>query len=367
MPIYDDGAQEPVSPPFGSGAQEPVNPFPSPTSTGTNTNGILPPTAPQGTANPAGGFDWSQFLSGLGGQGLSLASLIPALATAFQQYDNAGQYGDLGREAAAMASPVSLEERRRQQDRLNQYYDDPTAFLEGNPEYMANMRLGSAQLARKNNARGLGGSGAATQDQLRFLTDLSSRYVGQERKDLMHMGGYQFDPGNAASMLMRGGEAEIKAKNAALAALLYPFGPGAAGNPNGGGGPNGGGNPIQDLIRRLTGGGRTNPNNMNGGLGNAVNSLSGLFGIANGFGPGLAETYGNTAHEGWNYMPEGWADRLLGTVGGNQGGPNLEDLYGDVGGGNWDFNNINWDTFNFDNFWANGGDTSWIYGSSWGE
>jgi hypothetical protein len=60
----------------------------------------------------------------------------------------------------------------------------------------------------------------------------------------MNAGGFQFDPANAARFLMEGGKLGLDSENAALAALLYPFGNRAGTNPGGGpnnpnGGPNG--------------------------------------------------------------------------------------------------------------------------------
>lgn len=65
------------------------------------------------------------------------------------------------------------------------------------------------------------------------------------------MGGFQFDPANAARMLMEGGKLGLDADKAALAAALYPLGRGGGGQGPGGGGTD----PIGSILRMITGGG----------------------------------------------------------------------------------------------------------------
>lgn len=202
-------------------------------------------TQPQG-----GGFNLSDFLQGLFGSS-GLTGLLTGGLTGLQMHNQADKYFDLGREAAGMASPVSPETRAYYQDRLRRMQEDPAAYLESNPEFMASKKLGLDALFAKNNARGLGGSGAATTDQLQYLSDLSSRFLSQERKDLMHAGGFQFDPANASRYLMEGGKLGLDADKAALAAALYPLGRGGGGQGPGGGGSD----PIGSILRMITGGG----------------------------------------------------------------------------------------------------------------
>lgn len=270
----DDAYGNPVEPPVNFLPYSPDTPEPTPTPG-------APVPGPSGGASTSGGSSippWlQQILSGVtgggGASGLPWASILPAMAAAWQQYQNAGRYEDLGREASGMASPVSTETRRGYQDRLRQLYENPTAFLEGSPEFRASRELGQGALFARNNARGLGSSGAASDDQMRFLSNLGAQHINQERDDLMTMGGFQFDPANSARMLMEGGRQGIEARNSALAALLYPFGAAAGGQgggsqrggsgsptrpPGTGGGPGGGGggfnmNPQQvaGLAQRL--------------------------------------------------------------------------------------------------------------------
>lgn len=222
---------------------------------------------------------------GVASGNLGAASVIPSLATAFQQYNNAGRYEDIGREASQMASPVSLDTRRHYQDRLAQLYKDPAAFLQGNPEFMANMRLGEGALAAQNSARGHVYDGKASTDQLRFLSDLSSRYINQERDDLMNMGGFQFNPAHGAEMLMRGSENRIRSEGDALQAAMAPLGlqtlqnrlGGGLGNLGGGGG-SGGFSLPQGLLSMLSRLPASEAASLFNQLGQIPGGLAGLFG-----------------------------------------------------------------------------------------
>jgi hypothetical protein len=203
-----------------------------------------------------GGFDLSQFLQGLfgggGGMPLGLSSLLPAILSGAHGLYNSGKYMENAERASKMASPVDQATRQRYQDRLNMLYTDPTAFLEGNPEFMANRKMGTAALNARNASRGNIGDGRATQDELTFLSDLGSRYINQERDDLMNMGGFQFNPAAGAEMLMRGGDQEIAARTAALGALAYPFGagqgPGRGPGVGGSGAPGGAGQQVGQFL-----------------------------------------------------------------------------------------------------------------------
>lgn len=237
MPAYNPNGYDPADYQVTT-FEQPVNPV-----TGAN----LPTAQPAQPNAPAGGggspFDFlTNLLGGGGNTPLGLSSFLPAILSGAHGLYNSGQYMDNAREAARMASPVSQETREGYQRRLEQLYTDPTAFLEGNPEFNATRKLGMGAINAKNAARGNIMDGTASADELTFLSDLGSRFLSQERKDLMHMGGFQFDPANAASMLMKGGQQEIDARSNALAALLYPFGAGQGP----GRGPTGSQHPAQN-------------------------------------------------------------------------------------------------------------------------
>lgn len=226
MPLYSPTGYDPADGPLNN-MPNPINPpqqnaplFPV-----NDDDGNPMPNIPTGDSNTGGMPDWlRQLLSGGGNTALGLSSLLPSLISGAHGLYNADKYGDVAKDAANRASPVDLATRQRYQGRLDQLYTDPTAFLEGNPEFMANKKLGTGALNARNASRGNIGDGRATQDELTFISDLGSRYINQERDDLMNMGGFQFDPANGANMLMKGNDQEIQARTAALAALAYPFG-----------------------------------------------------------------------------------------------------------------------------------------------
>lgn len=264
--------------------------------------------------------DWSSILQGILGGARDIASIAGPWYAAERASDNmqsqAGKYRELGQQAASMASPVSNERRGQWDQRLSQLYEDPQGFLEGNPEYKANLSLGTGELAAQNAARGHNLGGKATTDQLKFLTELSSKYIGKERDDLMNMAGYQFDPANSARYLMEGGKLSQEAEIAALAARLAPLGMLGRGNPGGGpsGSDGGGGSPF-DLLQRLLGGsGGKNPSGITPAnassllrmLGSGASSLSGLWSDFNGSLVGLDETNGGVGQGDWTSWFSGY-------------------------------------------------------------
>lgn len=229
--------------------------------------------------------DWSSILQGILGGARDIAGVAGPWYAANRSADNmehqAGAYRQLGIDAANRASPISNERRGQWDQRLSQLYENPQAFLEGNPEYKANLSLGTGELAAQNAARGHNLGGKATTDQLKFLTELSSKYIGKERDDLMSMAGYQFDPANSARYLMEGGQLAQQAEIAALAARLAPLGMLGRGNPGGGppGSDGGGGSPFS-FLQRLLGGAGGGGGGGGGGLGGGSSPLD-LISILN--------------------------------------------------------------------------------------
>ena len=217
---------------------EPAGPNPGfdPGYTGTpipdQPNDPIYPTS-TGGGGGGGGFQMPAWLHQLMGGSGGMSNFLPALASALSQWRDAKQYRQVGREASAMASPVDTETRKRYQQRMEEFYTDPTGFLERNPQFMATKKLGLNALNARNASRGhFGGDGKATTDELEYISTLGSRFLDQEQKNLMNMGGFQFDPANGAKMLMEGTKQEIDARNGALRAMGY----GVGGGPGGGGG-----------------------------------------------------------------------------------------------------------------------------------
>jgi hypothetical protein len=348
------------------------------------------------TTNTGGG--WGDFLSSIF-RGASPfirygAGQYASGRAADEMNEQAGRYEQLGERAAGMASPVSNARRGEWDARLSQLYEDPAAFLEKNPEYQANMKLGLGKILAENSARGHNLGGKATTDQLEFLSDLSSRYVGKERDDLMAMAGYQFNPASAAQMLMEGGRQAGDARAQALAARLYPLGMlSGEGGSGGGGGPGGGssgsGNILSQIARMLGGnqsggGGSFNPQSMLQAisrlplgslppglfesLGQIPGGVEGLFGGMNPdqlrslFGPGYESfvTQNVPGFADGSYNPSVFGPGLS-TGFGQFGGPfaplgeggftNPFEGFGDfgLGDGSWD-----WSQVFGDDFWTTG-------------
>lgn len=164
------------------------------------------------------------------------AAFVPAMATAVQQWKNADTYDQLGREAADRSDPFG-KYRGYYGDRLRSLYDDPSQ-IENTPGYKFAMNQTMNNTAAKLASQGFLGSSQMQNALAAQSSGLAQQTFNQERNALMQMAGAQFDPANAGRMLMEGGQLAVNARNGALAAMFYPFGPGAG---NGAGGNGGGG------------------------------------------------------------------------------------------------------------------------------
>jgi hypothetical protein len=336
------------------------------------------------TTNTGGG--WGDFLSSL------FSGASPFMRYGAAQYasgraademnEQAGRYEQLGERAAGMASPVSNARRGEWDARLSQLYEDPASFLEKNPEYQANMKLGLGKILAENSARGHNLGGKATTDQLEFLSDLSSRYVGKERDDLMAMAGYQFNPASAAQMLMEGGRQAGDARAQALAARLYPLGMlSGEGGPSGGGGLGGGGGNILSQIARMIGGNQGGGSGSGGSfspqsmlqaisrlplsslppglfesLGQIPGGVEGLFG---GMNPEQLRTVFGNGYE--DYVTQNVPGFANGSYNPSVFGPGMNTGFGQFGSpfagfGNFGLGDGNWDWSQVfgDDFWTTG-------------
>jgi len=180
---------------------------PAPTDTSASTSSGLP--------------DWVTNLFGTGANGLNMAGLGAAgLATAAQQYHNAGAYQDTANQAAALANPFG--DRTMYKDKLAQSYNDPNAFL-NDPGHQAILQRGMQNVAGQDAMRGYLGSGNMMKDLGSYQTQSDYTFLDQERQRLANLAGAQFDPQNAASDIMKGGDQKIQSQNAALQDLLMPF------------------------------------------------------------------------------------------------------------------------------------------------
>jgi hypothetical protein len=180
-----------------------------------------PIVTPQDTPSGNGGFNFEDFMkqwmtNGNGGS----SGFIPSMLQAMQQYNNAGKYTDLGREAAGVANPFG--DRSFYRDRLRQSYDDPSTIL-NDPGHQMQIKRGLDSVASNNAMKGYLGSGNMAIDLSKFASDSDATYLDAERKQLGHLAGADFDPANAGRFIMDGGKLSVESQNKALDALFTQF------------------------------------------------------------------------------------------------------------------------------------------------
>lgn len=229
---------------------------------GQQGNGPPPQTMDVGELGGGGGADFAGWLSQLGngasnflqGSGGRWGSLIPALATAYTQWQDAGKYGETAKEASKMASPFS-KYRGYYGDRLQRLYEDPTE-IENTPGYKFALQQGMDATARNNASKGYMGSGKMTTDLMEYGQGLASQTWNTEADRLSRLAGAQFNDADGARILMQGNDQEINARNGALAAMMYPFGMNS-GSEQGNGRPGQGQGRVspEQAIQRLAQGG----------------------------------------------------------------------------------------------------------------
>ena len=189
------------------------------------------------------------------------ASFLPAMGMAAQQFYNAGQYRDLGNQAADRADPFGPS-RAGYIARLNHLYEDPSSIAD-TPGYKFALDQALDATQGRLASMGFGGTGTMADALSTQASGLAQQTFNNERNALMQMSGVQFDPANAASMQMKGGELALDAQSNALGAMMYPFGPGAGGttiNNNGGpGGKNNGGSNLQSRLSQAVSSGLIKP------------------------------------------------------------------------------------------------------------
>lgn len=171
-------------------------------------------------------------------------AVLPFLATAAKQWDSAEKYRQLGNQAADRADPFG-QYRRGYGDRLQSLYDDPSQ-IENTPGYKfaLNQALDSTQSRLR--ASGQLGSSQMQNALVNQASGMAQQTWNTEADRLARLAGAQFDPANAARMQMEGGKLEQQAQSDALASAMFPFIGDASGNGmrQGGGGSGGAGGPM---------------------------------------------------------------------------------------------------------------------------
>jgi hypothetical protein len=169
---------------------------------------------------------------------------------AAQQFHNAGKYQDLGQAAANRADPFG-QYRQYYGDKLRSLYDDPSQ-IENTPGYKFALNQGLDATQSRLASQGFLGSSQMQDALVKQASGLAQQTYNTEADRLSKLAGSQFDPANAGSFLMKGGELGMQAQSNALGAMFYPFGPGAGGtnvSVNGGGGSNGSGGGTSTAAR----------------------------------------------------------------------------------------------------------------------
>jgi len=205
-------------------------------------DGSSSPSLAQQFPGSSGGFDISKYLpQSLGGTGTPNQSLlIPAWATALQQYNNAGKYTGMAEKYAGQLDPFGSQ-RGQYQQQLAQLMADPSSISKM-PSYQAALQLGLGALNRGNMTK----SGTVTNaDDIQYASQLGSQTYNNMVSQLSNLSGAQFGPGAAAAILQTGMQGNIQSQNAALQDMFYPFGPSMGGTTvNNTSGGQGGGSPV---------------------------------------------------------------------------------------------------------------------------
>ncbi len=200
-------------------------------------------TAAKTIAGGTGGGSGSGGSSALGTTNLSM--LLPALATAYQQYHNAGQYTDQAEKYAGTLNPYGSY-RDAAAQKLAALQADPSS-IQDTPGYkFALQQMMGAVGNRDNRSYGVG-AGTTTNDMMTQAQGLASKTYNDTINQYSNQAGVNIGPSAAAGILQTGMQGNIASQNNAINALMSPFGPGN----------NTGGNTVNtsDLYNTLFGGG----------------------------------------------------------------------------------------------------------------
>jgi hypothetical protein len=190
-----------------------------------------------------------------GGNGAGSASMIPAMATAYKQWQDAGKYRDFAKETAAKyGDPFGAGNRSKAQEMFFSTYSDPEKWL-NDPGHQAKLKTGLDTVSRQNAAQGYLGSGNMMADLAAYTANENNKWLDAERGRLSPLMGAQFNPQEAGKWEMEGNNQAIASENAAMGSMMYPFG---AGQGPGSGGPGGGMKPpktpqeVVDMFKGIT-------------------------------------------------------------------------------------------------------------------
>ncbi len=190
-----------------------------------NSSGSGSPTGTTPGGGPGGG-------NPLGTTNMGL--LIPALAQAFQQWNQAGQYTDMAEKYAGQLNPYGAY-RDAAAQKLKALQEDPSS-IQDTPGYKFALQQGLGSVANRDNRSFGVGAGSTNPDMMNYAQGLASKTYNDTIKQYSDQAGVGIGPSAAAGMLQTGLQGRMGAQNQALQALFTPFGPGnnTGGSGNGG-------------------------------------------------------------------------------------------------------------------------------------
>jgi hypothetical protein len=200
------------------------------------TTGITNPgnTTPGGSPTGSGGLGTT-----------NTAMLFPALATAYQQYKNAGQYTQQAEKYAGVLNPYGAY-RDAAAQKLAALQADPSSIV-NTPGYQFSLSQGLGAVANRDNRSFGVGAGSTNPDMMTFAQGLAQKTYNDTINQYSQQAGVNIGPSAAASILQTGMQGNIASQSNAVNALLSPFGPGNN---------TGGGNTVDtaSVIKNLFGG-----------------------------------------------------------------------------------------------------------------
>ena len=164
------------------------------------------------------------FLGGTGNGTPEQVGMLPAAVIAAKQWHDAQQYRDSAQQAAQVANPFG-DQRAQYAGLLSKAYADPASVM-NSPQFQAINKNQMNMIANYNGAHGFQASGKNDTELGRYLAQANAQQFDTYTKNLGNLAGAQFDPANAANIMVKGDTNAIGSQNAALSTLgsLYTAG-----------------------------------------------------------------------------------------------------------------------------------------------
>lgn len=147
--------------------------------------------------------------------GLSGGMLAAYLAQAYNHYKDSDRYMTTADKYLGNLDPFGSQ-RTKYQDSLSSLMTDPEGYLKNDPFYQGQMRLVLGPAGQMLRSKGYGNSGNILTELTKLSGDVTSKYIGDLRKDLGHFAGADITPSAAASLLNTAMTGSINSRNQAL-------------------------------------------------------------------------------------------------------------------------------------------------------